>query len=84
MVTIAEQSSIYIKMMGRKIYEYAIVNVPLAMKETLEKSNVDIKDVKKIFIHQANEKMDHAITQTFLPTIWYQRYRSAYYTYEYR
>jgi 3-oxoacyl-[acyl-carrier-protein] synthase-3 len=60
-----DQSSIYIKMLGRKIYEYAIVNVPLAMKETLEKSNVDIKDVKKIFIHQANEKMDHAIIQRF-------------------
>lgn len=61
----ADQASIYIKMLGRKIYEYAIVNVPLAMKETLEKSNVDIKDVKKIFIHQANEKMDHAIIQRF-------------------
>ena len=55
----------YIKMLGRKIYEYALINVPLAMKETLEKSNIDISEVKKIFIHQANEKMDHAIVQRF-------------------
>jgi len=61
----SQDNTIYIKMMGRKIYEYALNNVPLAMKETLEKSNVDISEVKKIFIHQANEKMDHAITQRF-------------------
>ena len=46
----------FIKMAGRKIYEYALLNVPVAMKETLEMSGVDIREVKKIFIHQANEK----------------------------
>jgi 3-oxoacyl-[acyl-carrier-protein] synthase-3 len=55
----------YIKMFGRKIYEYALNNVPNAMKKALDKSNVDIKDVKKIFIHQANEKMDQAIVKRF-------------------
>jgi len=51
----------YIKMKGRKVYEYAIRFVPAAMKECLEKSGVDIPQVKKIFIHQANEKMDEGI-----------------------
>jgi 3-oxoacyl-[acyl-carrier-protein] synthase-3 len=51
----------YIKMKGRKVYEFAMKYVPAAMKECLEKSNVDIKEVKKIFIHQANEKMDEGI-----------------------
>lgn len=55
----------YIKMDGRKIYEFALTNVPLAMKSCLDKSGVDIKDVKKIFIHQANEKMDEAILKRF-------------------
>lgn len=55
----------YIKMDGRKIYEFALSNVPLAMKACLEKANVHIKDVKKIFIHQANEKMDEAILKRF-------------------
>lgn len=55
----------YIKMYGRKIYEFALNNVPNAMKDCLERSNVPIEDVKKIFIHQANEKMDEAIIQRF-------------------
>lgn len=55
----------YIKMDGRKIYEFALTNVPLAMKTCLDKSGVSIKDVKKILIHQANEKMDEAILKRF-------------------
>jgi 3-oxoacyl-[acyl-carrier-protein] synthase-3 len=55
----------YIKMYGRKIYEFALSNVPQAMKTCLDKSGVDIKDIKKILIHQANEKMDEAIVQRF-------------------
>ncbi|MFM2213571.1 MAG: 3-oxoacyl-[acyl-carrier-protein] synthase 3 [Bacteroidota bacterium] len=55
----------YIKMHGRKIYEFALSQVPKAMKECLDKSGVAIKDVKKILIHQANEKMDEAIINRF-------------------
>ncbi|MBL7696520.1 MAG: ketoacyl-ACP synthase III [Chitinophagaceae bacterium] len=51
----------YLKMKGRKVYEYAIKHVPAAMKDCLEKSGVHLNEVKKIFIHQANEKMDEAI-----------------------
>jgi 3-oxoacyl-[acyl-carrier-protein] synthase-3 len=55
----------YIKMYGRKIYEFAISNVPAAMKACLDKSGCDISEVKKVFIHQANEKMDEAIIKRF-------------------
>ena len=55
----------YIKMYGRKIYEFALSNVPSAMKSCLEKSGLGIDDVKKILIHQANEKMDEAIVHRF-------------------
>jgi 3-oxoacyl-[acyl-carrier-protein] synthase-3 len=51
----------YIKMKGRKVYEYAMKHVPEAMKICLDKSGVSISELKKIFIHQANEKMDEAI-----------------------
>lgn len=51
----------YIKMKGRKVYEYAVKHVPEAMKDCLDKSGVDISALKKVFIHQANEKMDEAI-----------------------
>jgi len=57
--------SCYIKMLGRKIYEFALINVPKAMKTCLDESGVDIKEVKKILIHQANEKMDEAIVKRF-------------------
>jgi 3-oxoacyl-[acyl-carrier-protein] synthase-3 len=55
----------YIKMLGRKIYEFALINVPKAMKECLDSSGIDISELKKILIHQANEKMDEAIIQRF-------------------
>lgn len=55
----------YIKMYGRKIYEFALNNVPNAMKLCLDKSGYKITDVKKVLIHQANEKMDEAIIKRF-------------------
>jgi len=61
----ANQDIRYIKMQGRKIYEFALNNVPAAMKSCLEKANIPIEQLKKILIHQANEKMDEAIVQRF-------------------
>ena len=52
-------------MYGRKIYEFALSNVPAAMKSCLDNSGYDISNVKKILIHQANEKMDEAIIKRF-------------------
>ena len=55
----------YIKMDGRKIYEFACTHVPQAMADCLNESGVSIDEVKKILIHQANEKMDEAIIKRF-------------------
>jgi 3-oxoacyl-[acyl-carrier-protein] synthase-3 len=55
----------YIKMYGRKIYEFALREVPKAMATCLENGGIKIDQVKKILIHQANEKMDEAILQRF-------------------
>ena len=55
----------YIKMHGRKIYEFALSQVPQAMKDCLDESGIKIDEVKKILIHQANEKMDEAIVKRF-------------------
>jgi len=55
----------YIKMHGRKIYEFSLNHVPNAMKVCFDKSGEDIKDLKKILIHQANDKMDSAIIKRF-------------------
>ncbi len=61
----AKDNTQYIKMYGRKIYEFGLVNVPLAMKKCLDKSGIPIEQLKKVFIHQANEKMDEAIVKRF-------------------
>lgn len=57
--------TLFIKMKGRRVYEYALKHVPLAMKECLDKSGIPVSDVKKILIHQANEKMDEEIVKRF-------------------
>ncbi|NAW50600.1 ketoacyl-ACP synthase III [Elizabethkingia argentiflava] len=56
-----ESDRLFIRMRGRKIYEYALKNVPIAIKETIDKAGLDLDDMDKILIHQANAKMDHAI-----------------------
>lgn len=56
-----EEKELYLKMNGRKLYEYALKTVPLAIKKCLDKTKYDIKDIKKVLIHQANGKMDDAI-----------------------
>ncbi|MEG1200154.1 MAG: ketoacyl-ACP synthase III, partial [Algoriella sp.] len=55
----------YIKMIGRKIYEFALSNVPTAMKKCFDDSGYSIDQLNKIIIHQANEKMDEAIVKRF-------------------
>jgi len=55
----------YIKMYGRRIYNFALQQVPAAMKSCLDEAGVDIKELDRIFIHQANEKMDEAILTRF-------------------
>lgn len=59
----AANGELYLKMKGRKVYEYALTHVPIAIKNCLESCNVPITDVSKIFLHQANEKMDEEIVK---------------------
>ncbi len=53
--------ALFLKMEGRKLYKYALQTVAGSMKECLERAGVGIGDVRKIFLHQANGKMDEAI-----------------------
>lgn len=54
---------LFIKMNGRKLYEFALNHVPLVIKAALEAAKVSLSDIKKVLIHQANDKMDAAILQ---------------------
>jgi 3-oxoacyl-[acyl-carrier-protein] synthase-3 len=53
--------ALFLKMEGRKLYKYALNTVAISMKEALDRAGVDLRDVRKILLHQANGKMDEAI-----------------------
>jgi 3-oxoacyl-[acyl-carrier-protein] synthase-3 len=56
-----DDDTLFLKMSGRKLYEYALRTVPHVIKETLEKADAHLGDVSKVLLHQANAKMDEAI-----------------------
>ena len=53
--------ALFLKMEGRKVYRYAVSTVAAAMKDCIERAGIELSDVKKVLIHQANGKMDEAI-----------------------
>src|SRR5438105_6765656 len=55
--------ALFLKMEGRKLYKYALQTVAGSIKECLDSARIDIHQVKKILIHQANGKMDEAILE---------------------
>jgi 3-oxoacyl-[acyl-carrier-protein] synthase-3 len=54
-------NDLLLKMNGHKLYEYALKTVPLVVRESIVKAGLDLDDIRKVLIHQANEKMDEAI-----------------------
>ncbi len=61
--TIEDNDGLFVKMNGRRVYEFSLKYVPLLIKEVLDAAQVDILEIKKVLIHQANDKMDHAIME---------------------
>jgi len=57
----SKDQDIFIKMNGRKLYEFALSHVPHVVKTALDKANIHLSEINKVLIHQANEKMDEAI-----------------------
>jgi 3-oxoacyl-[acyl-carrier-protein] synthase-3 len=53
--------NLFLKMHGHDIYKYALRTVPKVVKKSLDLAGIGLGDVKKVLIHQANEKMDQAI-----------------------
>jgi 3-oxoacyl-[acyl-carrier-protein] synthase III len=61
-----KDDTLFLKMEGRKLYEYALNTVPQLVKDCIDKAGLQISDIKKVLIHQANAKMDHAILARLL------------------
>ena len=58
---VKNKNELFLKMNGRKLYQYALETVPQAIKDCLEKSKIQLSEISKVLIHQANGKMDDAI-----------------------
>ena len=56
-------TGLYLKMLGHKLYKYALQTVPKLVKKSLDTAGLQLNDIKKIFLHQANEKMDEEIAR---------------------
>lgn len=56
-----KDDTLFLKMEGRKLYEYALTTVPQLLSDCLDKAGMGIEQIKKVLIHQANAKMDDAI-----------------------
>lgn len=57
----AYDQELFLKMNGRRLYQYALERVPMAIKAALDKAGLHLNQVKKVLIHQANGKMDDEI-----------------------
>ncbi|MCJ7594758.1 MAG: ketoacyl-ACP synthase III [Desulfobacterales bacterium] len=62
----SNENRLFLKMNGHEIYRYAVRTVPEVVKQSLDKAGFTLSDVKKIVIHQANQKMDEAILKRLL------------------
>ena len=60
---ISTKDELFMKMNGRRLYQYALETVPQTVKECLDTCGIHPREVKKLLIHQANGKMDDAILQ---------------------
>ncbi|MDZ7779125.1 MAG: ketoacyl-ACP synthase III [Gemmatimonadota bacterium] len=58
----------YLKMDGRKVYEYAVNTVPGVVCEMLQEIGLTLHDVDMLIAHQANAKMNQAILKRLLRT----------------
>ena len=56
-------NELLIKMVGHKVYVYALSFVPGVVKDSIDRAGLKLSDIKKVLIHQANEKMDEAIVR---------------------
>jgi len=61
-----DQTQRFIRMQGQKVYVYALQYVPAVVKDAMKKAHLELADIKKVLIHQANQKMDEAICQRLM------------------
>lgn len=58
-----KSDELFIHMNGHEVFKYAISMVPQVVKNSIDAAGLELDDIDKILIHQANEKLDHKIGQ---------------------
>lgn len=53
----------YIKMNGRRVFEYAVTYLSQLIIETLERQNLTPNDIDHMIMHQANERINNTIAK---------------------
>ena len=51
----------YISMNGKEVYKFAVSQVPLSILKCLDKLHLSIDDIDWLLLHQANERILHAV-----------------------
>lgn len=53
-----------IKMQGKKIYKYAVKDVPNVINKTLNLANLNINEIDRIILHQSNQRIMDKIAES--------------------
>ncbi|MDC3144422.1 beta-ketoacyl-ACP synthase III [Pelagibacteraceae bacterium] len=51
---------------GRQVFKEVVPKVASLIKDHLEKNNIEVKDIKAMYLHQANENMNRLISKYIL------------------
>ena len=53
----------YLHMDGREVYKFVVKEIPALITRVIEKSDIEIDDVKYFILHQANKRMNETIAK---------------------
>ena len=53
----------YLHMDGREVYNFVVKEIPDLITRVIEKSNIELNDVKYFILHQANKRMNEMIAR---------------------
>lgn len=56
-------SDTFIRMDGQEVFKFAVKNVPRTIEALLDKNNLDVKDIDKFILHQANVRIIEGVAK---------------------
>uniref|UniRef100_A0A6F8UP40 Beta-ketoacyl-[acyl-carrier-protein] synthase III n=1 Tax=Grateloupia asiatica TaxID=151735 RepID=A0A6F8UP40_9FLOR len=62
-ISICQGEFDFIQMNGKEVYKFAVSKVPLSIFKCLQSLRISIEDVSWLLLHQANERIIHAVAE---------------------